>query len=362
MDRHDLSGVTAEDVAKVHLEDLKVQDQYGCRALTYWFDENRGTAFCLVDAPNELAVLKMHAKAHGMIPARITEVNADSVNAFLGRIDNPVFNSDSGQELRIINESAHRAILILRIEDFPFLELRYGKENAIVYRKTFQKITHQASEEFDGNEIKNLHDCIIYSFKSVSPAITCATKIRQELKASNQKAIRNLKIKAGICSGDPVNLNENFFDHALQLANRLCTIASEGFTFASSEVRDELPDNVNLNKIFFLTPKKERFLDQLMNILESNWDKAGFDSIDFARKLGLSKSGLYRIISKICEYSPHNFIKEYRLQKSVEAIEKQEGNISEIAYNCGFNSPSYFSKCFFERFGVQPSALAGAIA
>lgn len=47
MDRHELSQVTAEDDANVRQENLKIQDKFGCRGLTYWFDEKRGTAFCL---------------------------------------------------------------------------------------------------------------------------------------------------------------------------------------------------------------------------------------------------------------------------------------------------------------------------
>ena len=44
LDRHDLSGLTASDIAEAHRKDLEVQDQYGVRFLTYWFDESRGTA------------------------------------------------------------------------------------------------------------------------------------------------------------------------------------------------------------------------------------------------------------------------------------------------------------------------------
>ena len=53
MDRHDVSdSVTAETVARVHQEDLKVQDQFNCRGFTYWFDGKRKMAFCLIEAPD----------------------------------------------------------------------------------------------------------------------------------------------------------------------------------------------------------------------------------------------------------------------------------------------------------------------
>ena len=61
MDRHDVSEtVTAENVAQLHQADLKIQDQFGCRGLTYWFDEKRKNAFCLIEAPDARAIHKMH--------------------------------------------------------------------------------------------------------------------------------------------------------------------------------------------------------------------------------------------------------------------------------------------------------------
>jgi hypothetical protein len=47
MDRHDVLGATAADIADAHRKDLEIQDQYGVRFLTYWFDQQRGTTFCL---------------------------------------------------------------------------------------------------------------------------------------------------------------------------------------------------------------------------------------------------------------------------------------------------------------------------
>src|SRR6476469_8859267 len=93
MDRHDVSeNVTAETIAQLHKADLKVQDQFGCRGLTYWFDEKRKIAFCLIEAPDARAIHKMHDHAHGQVPHRVIEVNASIVESFLGRI---VFPNDT---------------------------------------------------------------------------------------------------------------------------------------------------------------------------------------------------------------------------------------------------------------------------
>ena len=48
-----MKGTNATEVAEAHLKDLAIQDQYGVKFLTYWFDEDRGTTFCLVDAPDK---------------------------------------------------------------------------------------------------------------------------------------------------------------------------------------------------------------------------------------------------------------------------------------------------------------------
>ena len=76
---------------------------------------------------------------------------------------------------------------------------------------------------------------------------------------------------------------------------------------------------------------------------------------DFSHYLGLSKSGLYRKLMAITAKSPSTFLKEYRLCQALELLNKKYMNISEVAFETGFNSPAYFSKCFQETFHVLPS-------
>jgi len=108
MDRHDIRGSTAEEAAQAHHSDLEVQARHFCKALTYWYDESRGIAFCLVEAPSSAAVHEMHREAHGLIPNQIIEVDASAVVQFLGRVTDP--ESAEGQP---IQDSAFRAILFI---------------------------------------------------------------------------------------------------------------------------------------------------------------------------------------------------------------------------------------------------------
>ena len=70
LDRHDLSGLTATDIAEAHRKDLEVQDQYGVRFLTYWFDESRGTGFCLIDAPDVESARRWYAMPAGVVASQ----------------------------------------------------------------------------------------------------------------------------------------------------------------------------------------------------------------------------------------------------------------------------------------------------
>jgi len=74
MDRHDLAGTSAEDIAEAHRRDLAVEDRYGVKFLTYWYDQRRGTAFCLIDAPSKEAAIAVHREAHGLIADTLVEV------------------------------------------------------------------------------------------------------------------------------------------------------------------------------------------------------------------------------------------------------------------------------------------------
>ena len=53
LDRHNMVESLAKEVAKLHVKDLEVQDKYGVKFLTYWYDAERRTTFCLLDAPDK---------------------------------------------------------------------------------------------------------------------------------------------------------------------------------------------------------------------------------------------------------------------------------------------------------------------
>ena len=75
MDVHErVEGLTAEAVGNAHKADLETQGAYGVDYKQYWFDEDTGRVFCLVEAPNAEAAMTVHKEAHGLLADDIVEV------------------------------------------------------------------------------------------------------------------------------------------------------------------------------------------------------------------------------------------------------------------------------------------------
>ena len=73
--------------------------------------------------------------------------------------------------------------------------------------------------------------------------------------------------------------------------------------------------------------------------------------------VNMSRSQLHRKLTALCNQAPNAVIRRMRLQRGKALLENGAGTISEITYEVGFSSPSYFTKCFQDEFGMPPSAL-----
>lgn len=360
MDRHDIPGVTARDVALAHQADLKVQHEYGCRGITYWFDEAQGIAFCLVEAPKKEAVQAMHNRAHGLIPHQIVEVDTGLVESFLGRIKDAdhVNHSDT-----YINETAMRVLLATDLKDAALMETRHGIEKTVKLFNKHNSIIRRQISEHKGREVETGGNGMLASFTSIVRAVDCAKKIQQEFKRYNDSVQgEGLHISVALNIGMPVTDRPHFFEEGVQLVQRLCYLAGPEEIMVSSEVFDQVKrEDISIfedrTHIRILSPKDEDFLNELMDSFERYWTDSNFSVKELCRDTGSSKSRLNRKVAFLTGHSPNEFIREYRLNKALDLIEHRKGNISEIAFETGFSSPSYFSRCFLRKYGILPSKM-----
>jgi DNA-binding response OmpR family regulator len=104
--------------------------------------------------------------------------------------------------------------------------------------------------------------------------------------------------------------------------------------------------------------KDEAFLQRVMAVMESNMHNPLFGSEQLARQLGLSPRHLCRKLHALTGHSSNDFIRNLRLQRAADMLDKDAGKVREIATRVGFNNFSYFSKCFKEFHCYSPSDFA----
>ncbi len=99
---------------------------------------------------------------------------------------------------------------------------------------------------------------------------------------------------------------------------------------------------------------EDAFLKKVRDILMEHLDDAAFDVPQLCKKMGLSRSQLYRKIKALTDQSIVAYISKIRLQKAVELLQSSDMTVSEVAYEVGFTDPAYFSRAFSKAFGKAP--------
>jgi class 3 adenylate cyclase len=231
MDRHEFTGLTAEEAAAAHLRDLAVQDRFGVRFLTYWFDNERQTAFCLAIAPDQGAVEAVHRASHGFMAYQIIEVDRRSVEAFMGRI----VEHPPGEPYVDI---AFRTILFTDLEGSTSLTQRLGDARAMTMLRAHDEVVREALERHGGSEVKHTGDGVMAAFLSVANAIGCAVSIQRGLAEASERLAEPFRVRIGLAAGEPVTERDDLFGAAVQLAARLCSRAEPGTILVSRAVRD----------------------------------------------------------------------------------------------------------------------------
>ena len=99
------------------------------------------------------------------------------------------------------------------------------------------------------------------------------------------------------------------------------------------------------------------FLQNVRDSIEANLDNENFSVVELGNRIGMSRSQLHRKLSALTGHSPNEVIRNMRLERAKQLLDKNVGTVSEVAYLCGFNSPAYFNKCFKDYFGVTPGEV-----
>ena len=102
------------------------------------------------------------------------------------------------------------------------------------------------------------------------------------------------------------------------------------------------------------------YLDRVRSVIEQNLGDESFGVAQLAQAVGQDRSHLYRRIHTLLDETPSNLLRRLRLERASQLLAGHAGTVAEIAYAVGFNSVSYFCKCFREKHGVTPSGFRGS--
>ena len=233
LDRHDTPGLSATELAAAHQQDLEVQERYGVKYHTYWFDPDAGTVFCLAEGPSKEVVNQVHAEAHGALASVILELDPQMpLNMMLGSLPHHPAGTPYA-------EPALRAILFTDIRGSVAQTHALGDEGHLQLLRDHNEIVREHLTTHGGREVKHTGDGIMAAFNSAVSAVAYAIAVQTQFDARNEQAEVPLEVGIGISAGEPVTDNsDDLFGAAVQLAARLCARAEPGDICVSLAVRE----------------------------------------------------------------------------------------------------------------------------
>ena len=128
------------------------------------------------------------------------------------------------------------------------------------------------------------------------------------------------------------------------------------------EQRQKLRELFSNNEVQFnpkmvtVTSLDQRFLEQVLGLLEEKFNDGEFSVPQMQEALGMSKSQLHRKLKALTNEGPGELLRNFRLKRAAQLLSQKADTVTQIAYSVGFNDLSYFAKCFKELYGVVPSA------
>ncbi|MAL23074.1 MAG: hybrid sensor histidine kinase/response regulator [Xanthomarina sp.] len=120
------------------------------------------------------------------------------------------------------------------------------------------------------------------------------------------------------------------------------------------KLQKHFSSTLTINPELAITSTETEFLKRLQTTLDKHITNPDFNSEALGKHMQISRTQLHRKLKAITGMTTSEFLRSQRLKLSVELLKKSDATMAEIAYQVGFNSPSYFNKCFKEIYGCTP--------
>ena len=160
-------------------------------------------------------------------------------------------------------------------------------------------------------------------------------------KASEESQLKGLKTGADAYVTKPFNPN-------------ILKVRVEKLLENRERLREHYSKTFKVNPGLVPTKTEAEFLKRLQQVLDNHITSPEFTSEKFCELMHMSRSQLHKKLNAITGMSTTEFVRAQRINLATDLLRKSDAPISEIAYQVGFNTPSYFNKCFKEIQGCTP--------
>ncbi|MDD4008635.1 MAG: helix-turn-helix domain-containing protein [Fermentimonas sp.] len=103
-----------------------------------------------------------------------------------------------------------------------------------------------------------------------------------------------------------------------------------------------------------LTKSDEEFIKKLNTLVQDNLAESDFNVENMAEHFNMSRASFYRKVKGVLDLTPNEYLRVERLKKAAHLLREGDFKVNEVCYMVGFNSPSYFTKCFQQQFNILP--------
>ena len=227
------------------------------------------------------------------------------------------------------------------------------------YVKSLLKEEYTVIEAPDGRAglkkaMKYVPDAIICDvMMPVMDGLECCRKLKTELQTSHIPvmlltacSLDEQRIQGFECGADSY-ISKPF-------NSKLLLVRLRNLMDNHKRVKQFFGDKTSLSKES-VSDVDKGFVDRFRELIEENLADSELSVEDLGGKMGLSRVQLYRKIKALTNYSPNELVRIARLKKAASLLASSEKTISEITYEVGFTSPSYFTKCYKDYFGESPT-------
>jgi len=353
MDFHKIENITLDNVLTDHTADESIQDKYGVKYHQFWVNQKEGTVFCLVEGPDAKTCELVHQLAHGNLACAMTEVEGGAFKLFMGdkfEVDHGLTRSEDGEI-----DDGYRTVLVASVRGITAAKNSNDVQRLQIPTWAKEKVYENIKANRGRTKKSEAGDTFIGVFNEAEDAIKCAEEIQQALQNTPDEP--KVIFKIGISADQPVTREGEFFSKAIRLGHRLCTTANDNQILVSALASKLCSGLKTSAHIRFLDTPEEEFVFGLLTITDNKLAQEDFNVASICKDIGISRPQLYRKITSLTGRAPNDFLRDLRLEKSLTLLKERTKNVSQIALEVGYSNPSYFSKCFAEKFGCMPSEV-----